>query len=139
MLKKIFLSILIITFSFFAFVWTNASYTNCKYDENSTTLWSFLDWCKPKKLAWNWDYAIESWLKDLVNRWIENIALILWILAVWMLVYAGLLMQLSAWEDEKLKKSKNIIKWTAIWFLALISASSIIYLVVNLVYSLAWS
>lgn len=139
MLKKIFLSFLLITFSFFAFSPIEAAYTNCKYDENSTTLWSFLDWCKPTKLAWNWDYKVESWMKDLVNWWIKNISLILWILAVWMLVYAGLLMQLSAWEDEKIKRWKDIVKWTLIWFLLLISASSIIYVVVNLVYSLAWS
>lgn len=122
------------------FSWFSAyAINNCKYDEANTDLSTFLDNCKPVKLAWTWSYEVESGFKWLVNWWIANISLLLWIIAVWMLVYAWLLMQLSAWEDEKIKKAKDIIKWTIIWFLWLISASSIIYIVVNLVFNLAWN
>lgn len=116
-------------------IWWGSS--GCKYSEWSD-LSSFLDGCKPSTVVWASDMKVEGWFKEKINQWIKNISLILWVLAVWSLVYAWLLMQLSAWEDEKIKKGKNLIKWTLIWFLLLISASGIIYLVVNVFFWL-WS
>jgi hypothetical protein len=45
-------------------------------------------------------------------------------------------MTLSAWEDEKIKKAKDVIKWWIIGFIWVISASWIILFVVNLMYSI---
>ncbi len=162
-MKKIIL-LFVLLFSFF--VWSevfaydcalDASAPECNLDTNTqnntnspTSLWwwctytewselsSFLNWCKPENVVWAEDMRVESWLKSKVNNWIKNISLILWILAVWSLVYAWLLMQFSAWEDELIKKSKNIIKWTLIWLVLLISASGIIYIVVNVMFWLWW-
>lgn len=97
---------------------------------------SFLNWCKPKTLVGStWEQmTIEWWFRNIINEWIVNISLVLWVLAVWSLVYAAMLMQFSWWEDELIKKSKNIIKWTIIGFILLISASGIVYVVVNVMF-----
>lgn len=111
----------------------------CTYNiDGDVNLWSFLTACKPKKVAWwSGEFSVDWWFKTTVNNWIKNISLVLWIVAVWALVYAWMLFQFSAWEDDKIKKAKDIFKWTTIWFLLLISASWIIYVVINLVYWLA--
>lgn len=136
-MKKIFLLLLLI-FSFFL---SNDVFGGlCKYDDTTTSsISSFLNDCKPESVVWRntTDMKIESWFKTKINAWVKNISLILWFLAVGSLVYAGLIMQLSAGEDEKIKKAKNIIKWTLLWFLLLISASGIIYLVINVFFWLA--
>jgi len=109
----------------------------CNYSE-WTTLTGFLKSCKPKTVVWANNMSVGGWFKAKINNWIKNISLVLWVLAVWSLVYAWLLMQFSAWEDEMIKKSKNIIKWTIIWFILLISASGIVYVVINVMFWL-WS
>lgn len=140
MLKKLFL--LIITF-FFCISWANAldisinkwsNSSSCRYSEWAS-ISSFLNWCKPSNAVW-WvnDMKVEWWFKTVINKWIKNISLVLWLLAVWCLVYAGLLMQLSAWEDDQIKKWKNIVKWTIFWFILLISASWIVYIIVNIMF-----
>lgn len=119
-------------------VWTTPSWTTgCTYDENGD-LSSFLNGCKPKTVVWWWNMQIEGWFKDKINNWIANIALVLWIWAVWALVYAALLLQFANGEDEKIKKSKDIIKWTMIGFILLISASGVIYVVINVMFWLWW-
>lgn len=146
MKKIILVFVLIISF----FIWNNI-FAECEYTEWKS-LSSFLDDCAPQKVVltkknkydeWNMiiydNLKIEEWFKDIINSWIKNISLILWILAVWALVYAGLLMQLSIWEEEKIKKAKDIIKWTILWFLALITASWIIYIVINFMFGLWWN
>ncbi len=138
MSKKILL-FFILTFTLFI---GNNVFAECKYDDkNTTSISSFLNDCKPTSVVWGtWSTAnmkIENWFKKKINTWVKNISLILWFLAVGSLVYAGLIMQLSAGEDEKIKKAKNIIKWTLLWFLLLISASGIIYLVINVFFWLA--
>jgi hypothetical protein len=110
----------------------------CSYSE-WVSLSSFLNGCKPKSLVWWSDMKVELWFKKKVNNWIKNISLVLWIIAIWALVYSWLLMQFSGWEDEKIKKWKNIFKWTIIWFFLLISSSWIIYVVINVIFGLRWS
>lgn len=132
MIKKLIL-ILFLFISFFSV--TNAS---CVYSEWGS-ISSFLNWCKPKTVVWASDMKIESWFKTAINKWVVNISLILWVLAVWALVYAWFLMQLSGWADEKIKKSKDIITWTVVWIIALTWASGVIYIVVNLIFWLWWS
>jgi hypothetical protein len=39
------------------------------------------------------------------------------------------------WEDEKSKKAKDIIKWSIIWFIWVLTASVIVNLLVNFIYS----
>lgn len=109
----------------------------CNYSEWAW-LSDFLNNCKPKSVVWNSDMTIEGGFKEILNRWIGNIALILWVMAVGALVYAALLFQFANGEDEKIKKAKDIVKWTIIGFILLISASGIIYIVINVMFWLWW-
>lgn len=109
----------------------------CKYSE-WVWLGDFLNGCKPETVVGWWTMTIEGWFKDKINDWIANIALVLWVGAVGALVYAALLLQFANGEDEKIKKSKDIIKWTMIGFIMLISASGMIYVVINVMFWLWW-
>jgi voltage-gated potassium channel Kch len=97
----------------------------------------FLEKCKPQKVAGSADYDLEQWLKTQVNKWIANVSLLLWFIAVAVLVYAGYLFQFAAWEDENITKAKNVVKYTLLWVFLLISSGSIIYVIINTVYFVA--
>ena len=85
----------------------------------------------------NWfDVTVDWWFWTQIKTWTNNISLYLWIFAVWSIVFWSLMMTLSAWEEEKIKKAKDIIKWGIIWFLWIIFASAIINLVVKIMYSI---
>jgi hypothetical protein len=43
---------------------------------------------------------------------------------------------LSAWEDEKITKGKEIIKWWILGFIAMILANALIELVINFLYDI---
>ena len=113
------------------------STSKCSYDEWAS-LSSFLNGCKPSSVVGASDMKVEKWFKEKVKIWITNLSVFLWVMAVGSLVYAAFLMQISGWEDEQIKKGKNIIKHTILGFLGLITASGIIYLVVNVMFWL-WS
>lgn len=140
-MKKI-LICLVLLFSFLqgniAFAeWEKPQYeTDCTYEDGGE-LSDFLTKCKPKQVAWYGDYKLDWGFKTQVNTWIKNISLTLWFLAVGVLVYAGMLFQFAAGEDEKINKAKNLIKYTLLGFLLLISAGSIIFVIINIVYFLA--
>jgi len=133
-MKKIFL---LIIFLFTFFLTIDYSFANCKYDWNWDLSNALTD-CKPKKVAWNQnDYKIEWWLKTQILDWVKNIWILLWFLAVFAIVYWSLMMTLSTWDDEKIKKAKDIVKWWIVWFVALISAPAIIAIVIKLMYTLS--
>lgn len=122
------------------FLIPSISYAECPNDINAEfEVWQALDDCLKWSKLVNWANAdINAWwgVANKIKIWVDNIALYLWIFAVWSIVYWWLMMTLSAWEDEKIKKAKDIVKWGIIWFLWLISASAIISLVVKIMYSL---
>jgi len=132
MIKKIIiLSIIIISiFSFQDII--NAS--NCEYNGDVKTS---LEWCGLwDKLVEPWNVEIGSWgFKVSVLLWIKNIAWFLGLISVWALVYASFMMTISGWEEEKIKKAKDIIKWTILWFLWVILAGSLITIIVKFMYS----
>lgn len=77
---------------------------------------------------------IEGGFKKKVQNWTNNIALFLWLLSIGAIIYWGLMMTLSTWEDEKIKKAKDIVKWALIWLLWVILATTIVTLVINVMY-----
>lgn len=133
-MKKI---ILIFVFIFSLFASFNV-YWSCSYDENdSTSIVDNLNDC----LSWTdlvnaWNAKIEDWFWDYIKTWTNNIALYLWVFAVFAIVFGSIMLTISAWEDEKISKAKNIIKWWILGFLAVISASFIINLIIRIVYNL---
>lgn len=115
------------------------SFAECKYNSGS----SFQD---NAKNCFNWnstvvsvDNANVSWgFKDKLSGWIENLAVVLWVFAVGWIVYGGLSLTLSTWDDEKIKKAKDMIKWSMLWFIGIVLATTIVTVVINLMYSI-WS
>lgn len=104
---------------------------------SGSTVSESLNKCLENSNLVNWSWAeIETWFKTKINEWTAKLATFFWILAVWVIVYWGILMTLTLWEEEKIKKAKEIVKWWIIWFLWIISASTVIVLIVNIMYSL---
>lgn len=118
--------------------WSASSgYSPCRYNEWAS-LWAFLNGCKPKTVVGGSDMRVEWGFKSKINKWIANLSVFLWVMAVGSIVYAAFLMQISGGADEQIKKGKNIVKYTIMWFLWLIMASWIVYLVINVMFWL-WS
>lgn len=128
MKKLLLVLVLLLSYnSTFAIYWS--------YDE-SATVSDNLNGFAPDTLVWtNVDkYTVETWFKTQISSIVKNISIVLSLIAVWALVFAGLKMTLSQWKDEDIKKAKDVIKWTIIWYLALISAWAIIAIVINFIY-----
>lgn len=134
MLKKIITSLLIIISVFFIADIINAA--NCSYNWGSVS--DNLDSCLSNSDLVNsaWDTSIENDFKSKILDWTQRIGWFLWLIAVWAIVYAWFMMTISTWEEEKIKKAKDIIKWALLWFLWIILAWSLITIVVNFMYSL---
>ncbi len=82
---------------------------------------------------------LEVWgdTNDIINDLISTLWILLSIWAIIMIVYSGLLMTLSWWNDEKVKKWKDLLKWTLIWYIALLTAWWIVSFVISLIYNIA--
>lgn len=130
------------------FIWIIASFllvsstfaTNCSYDVDSDpgSIAGRLDDCLESSALVDpsWDLKADGGFWNQLRTWTNNIAIYLWIFAVFAIAYGSLQLTLSAGEDEKIKKAKDIVKWWMLWFLWVIFASAIINLVVKLMYSL---
>lgn len=133
-MKKIISLIIMLTIFTFTIELVNA--TECSYSPSWDIIWN-IDSC----LSWtdlvdsSWDVSIEWSFKDKLIDWSSKIAWFLWLIAVWALVYAAFMMTISWGEEEKIKKAKDIIKWTILWFLGVVLASSLIAIVVKFMYS----
>ena len=133
-IKKI-LVILFLFFSFFSpllvYWWVVCDVRDVK------NIWESLDAClNDSKLVNSSGDVANGWFWKKVNLWTVNIAKVFWVLAVWSIVYWALLLVVSVWEEEKIKKAKEVIKWWIIGFLWIVAASTVIALVVNIMYSI---
>ncbi len=79
---------------------------------------------------------LATGFQTVIVWWVNNIAILLGILAVWSIVFGSLLLTLSTWEDEKIKKAKDVIKWWILGFLGVVTASTIVTIVVKIMYSI---
>lgn len=136
MLKKITL-FLIILFSF-----TSVQAADCTIPEwENIDVSSAINNCLQgsQVLVQSWTDAnlkVEDWFKDVIYNWIKNIWGILWLIAMWAIAYGAFTLVISSWDDEKLKKWKDIVKWWILGFLWVVLASSIIAILVNVIYSI---
>lgn len=92
---------------------------------------AWLPWCK-----WDSEVAIDAstwanigidFIKNIISEFIQLIAVI----AVFALIFSGIMYLLSMWEDEKVKRAKNWIIYSLIWVLLSVSAWWIINLLNN--------
>lgn len=114
------------------------TYAACDYSGGSIA--GSLDGC----LSWSdlvdagWDMRVETGLKNQIISWTVALARFFWLLAVGAIVYGGLMMTISVGQDEKVKKWKDIVKWSLLGFLAIVLTWSIIRVIVELVFDIAW-
>jgi hypothetical protein len=135
-MKKLFI-IFILILSFLVFSLPE-SFSACTYSDWQP-VWSALDSCLNWSALVDWNnvkLTADWWFQTKVKQWTTNIALYLWVFAVWSIVVWGLMLTLSAWEEEKVKKAKDIVKWWIIWFLWIIFAAWIISTIVRIIYSI---
>lgn len=125
----------------FFIIWSNRLFSACIIDPDKafdittsiTNCMSTANVVNPSgdiSLTWNW-------FKDVILWWVRSLSIFLSAWAVFWIVYWSLLLTLSWWEDEKIKKWKDLIKWSIIWFLGVVFASVIISIVINFIYSLS--
>ncbi|MDD3793184.1 MAG: hypothetical protein PHI37_00015 [Candidatus Gracilibacteria bacterium] len=131
-MKKIFYS-LVITIIFLLFL--PSTFGACDYSEGQS-IGTNLDNCLSDSKLVGTDAKIGGGFDNTIKKWTINISLFLGIASVLGIVYGAFSMTISAGEDEKVNKAKDIIKWSIIGFLLIISASFIINLLVRLFYSL---
>ena len=126
-------SLILITFLNFDF-----AFSSCSYDWWWDVAWAI------ENCIWNWEtylvptggnLSVEEGFKQKIIYWNQKIATFLALWAIFSIVFGSLKMVLSAGEEEKIKKAKDIIKWWMVGLLAVVSAGFIVSLVVKLVYS----
>ena len=130
-MKRLLLIFILILSCFFVY----NSYGDCSYDwEGALSVW-LIEWCIDPEWNWlvSWDVEIWWWFKEEISSWIDSLTKMLAVLAVWSIVYGSFLMVISIWEDEKIKKWKDVIKWGMIWFLWIISAGMFIRFIIGVI------
>lgn len=135
-MKKIIniICIAILIFGIFSF---SITFADCEYND----AWSVsqnLDSCLEGSTLVNpWDGLIEGWVKNKILDWSAQLATLLSLIAIWAVVYGAWLMTVSLWDDEKIKKWKDVIKWAILWFLWLLVAGALVRIVIELMFSVA--
>lgn len=117
---------------FFSFFDTFSA--DCTYEgDTKTNLNNCLEWSKLVNVT---NVAINDGFKTKIISWVTTIGSVLSLIAVWWIVYGAFELVISSGADETVSKWKNIIKRSILWFIALLSAGSVIAIVVNVMYSL---
>lgn len=109
---------------------------DCTYNWGSIA-WELANCLDDSDLVDPGDALIESGVKQQLLSWTNALWGLLGLLAVGAIVYWAFLMTVSGGDDEKIKKWKDIVKWSLIWFFALISAGSLLRLVTELIFAVA--
>lgn len=117
----------------------NSSHSACSIDiENTDSVAAMVDNCfndgETLVIQPGNDLIAGDQTNSLIKGYINNLWWILWVIAILMIVYSGFLMTLSWGDDEKIKKWKDLLKWTVIWFIALVSAGGIISLLITTIF-----
>lgn len=84
----------------------------------------------PTLVEWNLKIQFVNWTLALGG--------ILGLFAVGAIVYGSLLLTLSGGDEEKISHGKDIVKWSLIGFLWVITASGLVRLVIEVIFWVAW-
>ena len=79
---------------------------------------------------------IDEWFKEILINWTTKIATFLALGTIFAIALGSFMMVFSLWEEEKIKKWKDVVKWWIIWLLAVVSAGFVISVVVKLIYTI---
>lgn len=127
-------SVILIVFFFFL---GESLFANCDYNEAGSIAQNLDSCLSGSDLVNPWDGLIESWVKNKIIYWTNQLARLFALLAVGSIVYGAGLMTLSAGDDEKVKKWKDVVKWAMLWFLWLLLAWGLVRIVIELIFSVA--
>jgi len=128
---------------------------NSNWDENRACIYNWdtsvigaMKWClswvgtnwKKIALVWVdwWDLKVAGGFKDQIISWTKKIGWFLGIWAIFAIAFGSLKMTMSWWEEEAIKKGKDIVKWWVLGFLLVVSAGFIVAFVVNIIYWVLW-
>jgi len=139
-MKKIILSV----FLFICLFWSQATFWNCWFQntgtDNNISISDQLTLCLSDTKVVNPPADLEvvqgGWFNTFLLLWVDAISWILAVLAVGAIVYGSLLLTLSMWDDEKITKWKDTIKWWIIWFIGILVANTLIELIINILYDI---
>lgn len=137
-------------------IWTifASTWSSCWTDTN-WELTDMLNGCQPDNVLWsanktsvykskwisvtkssNWWYEIKDFKAKLLFI-TTNLVILASILAIGWIVYAWVLFTTAYWDDGKIKKAKDAIKWSLIWFLVAIISQQLINAIINLIYGIS--
>lgn len=124
------------SFTYWAGTWKYTQW-DCQFDPISGDIGVGLNGC----LGWTdlvkaTDASINSWFTPMIQIWINNLSLYLGVFTVLAIVVGSFMMVFSWWEDEKITKAKNTIKWWILWFLWILFASAIVNIIIKIMYSI---
>jgi len=129
----IFIFLFSILFSIWIVNWGWCYYS--KWDDLDYSLKNCLDWTSLVDPGADLEVT-NGWFSEKIYNISKTIAIILSLWAVLWIVYWSFLMVTAAWEDEKVKKWKDVIKWSIVWFLWVVLASSLIVLITRFIFDL---
>ena len=117
--------------------WVGTSFWACEYNESWDVAGNIQNCLGDSELVNPWDGLVEWGVKQKFIFWTNSLATTLSIFAIGAIVYWGLLMTLSVGEDEKIKKGKDVVKWSILGFLWAIWAWALVRLVIEVVFAVA--
>ena len=102
--------------------------------------------CDANSLFWidKVDNSLKAWWNDIVS-WIDNIAgYLIWLfyfISVLIWIYGWFIILTSWWEEDKVKKWKNIIIFMVIWLIVVFLASQLVRWVISIMsnQSIVWN
>lgn len=130
MYKIIIISLLIIFNSIINIYWYW-----CAYNESDTIDNMLKECIEPTNLTKIDNMKIEEWFRETISKWVFNISGVFLLWAIWAIAYAWLLMTISSWEDEKIKKWKDILKWSIVGALVVVSSWTIISIIIKVFFA----
>lgn len=107
---------------------------DCKFTSDLKT---WIDAClNDTNLVEVTDAKIEWGFKTKLTTWTKTIAWIFLLFAVWSIVFGWAMMTLSWWEEDKIKKWKDIVKWGIAWALGIVWAGTIITIIIQVMFEI---
>jgi hypothetical protein len=130
--------------------------TECKYDTENPDIKGSLYNCMPEwslenkttggwtELVWwlfNIWWSSNAWYsvnetKNKILNITQKIIITGSVLAIWWIVLAWILFIVWLWDKEKIKKARDALKWSIIWFIVMIVAQQSVNAIINFIYSL---
>ena len=129
--------LLFLFFFFFAIVFfsIDTTFAGCSY--NGSNIVGSISSCLDKTyLVQPGDALLESGMKQKVIFWTYSLITAFSLFTIGAVVYGGFLMTLSLWDDEKVSKGKDVIKWALLWFIGAILAWVIVRFIIELLYDI---